>query len=48
VEWWQRRPATDPASYTAAALLGQAAYGAGVLAGCARHRTLRPLLPRRG
>lgn len=46
-EWWQRRPAEDPLSYTARGLLDQAAYGAGVLAGCARHGTGRPLLPRR-
>lgn len=46
-EWWQRRPAEDPVTYAARGLLDQAAYGAGVVAGCARHRTLGPLLPRR-
>ncbi len=47
LEWVQRRPATGPARYTGTVLLGQAAYGAGVLAGCLRHRTLVPLVPRR-
>jgi mycofactocin system glycosyltransferase len=46
LEWWQRRPPVDPLRYTGSALLGQAAYGAGVLAGCAREQTLVPLLPR--
>ena len=47
LEWLQRRPATDPASYAVTVLLGQSAYGAGVLAGCLRHRTIVPLVPRR-
>ncbi|MGZ6827259.1 MAG: hypothetical protein ACXVGH_10735, partial [Mycobacteriales bacterium] len=46
LEWWQRRPAADPVTFTAAALAGQAAYGAGVVAGCVRERTALPLLPR--
>lgn len=46
LEWAERRPAQDPVSWTAGALLGQAAYGAGVLAGCITHRTLEPLRPR--
>lgn len=46
-EWWQRRPTEDPVSFTARGLLDQAAYGAGVVAGCVLHRTARPLLPRR-
>ncbi len=46
-EWRQRRPAVDPVTYTVTTLLDQAAYGAGVVAGCLRHRTGRPLLPRR-
>jgi len=46
-EWRQRRPAEDPLSYTARGLLDQAAYGAGVVVGCLRARTARPLLPRR-
>ena len=45
-EWWQRRPAEDPVRYGGRVLLDQAAYGAGVLAGCARHRTVGPLVPR--
>lgn len=45
-EWWRRRPAVGPLRYTAIALGDQAAYGAGVVAGCARHRTWRPLRPR--
>lgn len=46
-EWRQRRPAEGPVRYTARGLLDQAAYGAGVVTGCAQHRTARPLLPRR-
>jgi mycofactocin system glycosyltransferase len=46
VEWWQRRPAVDPVSYVGATLLGQSAYGAGVLVGCLRDRTILPLTPR--
>jgi len=45
-EWWHRRPAEDPATYAGRALLDEAAYGAGVLAGCVRHRTAAPLRPR--
>ncbi|MCW2598445.1 MAG: Mycofactocin system glycosyltransferase [Frankiales bacterium] len=48
LEWLERRPATDPVRFTASTLLGQAAYGAGVLVGCVRQRTVVPLLPRRG
>ena len=47
LEWRQRRPDTDPVRYVAASLLDQAAYGAGVAAGCVRERTVVPLLPRR-
>jgi mycofactocin system glycosyltransferase len=47
-EWWQRRPAEDPVSYSARGLLDQAAYGAGVAAGCVGQRTVGPLVPRRG
>jgi hypothetical protein len=47
VEWRERRPREDLGPYVARTLLDQAAYGAGVLAGCARRRTFRPLLPRR-
>jgi mycofactocin system glycosyltransferase len=46
LEWWQRRPDVDPVRYSGSVLLGQAAYGVGVLAGCARERTLVPLRPR--
>lgn len=46
LEWWQRRPAVDPLRYSGSVLLGQAAYGAGVLAGCVREKTVVPLVPR--
>ncbi|MCW2669015.1 MAG: hypothetical protein JWO27_912, partial [Frankiales bacterium] len=42
----ERRPDAGVIGYVGEGLLEQAAYGAGVIAGCARHRTLRPLLPR--
>ena len=45
LEWWSRRPALDPARYAALRLADAAAYGTGVWAGCARERTLAPLLP---
>lgn len=43
LEWWQRRPEEDPVRYVGRALLDQAAYGAGVIAGCITHRTTVPL-----
>lgn len=46
VEQLERRPDAGVIGYVGEGLLEQAAYGAGVVAGCARHRTLRPLLPR--
>lgn len=46
LEWAERRPAADPVTYTASALLDQAAYGAGVVAGCVSRRTTAPLKPR--
>lgn len=46
LEWAGRRPKTDPVRDTVTTLLDQAAYGAGVLAGCATHRTTVPLRPR--
>ncbi len=46
VEQLERRPEASPARYVGEGLLEQAAYGAGVVAGCVRHRTWRPLLPR--
>ena len=45
LEWGQRRPALDPLRWTAASLLDDAAYCAGVWRGCARERILEPLLP---
>lgn len=45
-EWAQQRPGSDPVTVTGTALLDQAAYGAGVLAGCLRQRTAAPLWPR--
>jgi mycofactocin system glycosyltransferase len=45
LDWADRRPPLDPVRYVAARLLDDAAYSIGVWQGCARHRTLRPLLP---
>jgi hypothetical protein len=45
VEWAQRRPALDPLRWTVLALADDAAYGMGVWVGCARRRTLGPVLP---
>lgn len=45
---WQDRRTGDPVSFVAVGLLDQAAYGAGVVAGCVRHRTVAPLVPRAG
>jgi hypothetical protein len=42
---WARRRDGDPVRFTAAALADQAAYGAGVYAGCLRERTAAPVLP---
>jgi hypothetical protein len=36
----------DPVRFTLGRLADDAAYGAGVIAGCAAHRTAAPLLPR--
>jgi mycofactocin glycosyltransferase len=47
-EWSRRRPALDPLRWTLACLADDAAYGLGLWCGCMRHRTARPLLPRRG
>lgn len=46
VEWAQRRPRLDPIRWTALRILDDAAYGAGVWAGCVRERTIDPLVPR--
>lgn len=46
VERLQRRPALDLFRWMALRVLDDLAYGAGVWAGCARERTLDPLVPR--
>jgi mycofactocin glycosyltransferase len=48
LDWLDRRPPLDPVRYTAARLLDDTGYGAGVWQGCWRRRTIRPLLPRIG
>jgi mycofactocin system glycosyltransferase len=48
LDWLDRRPPLDPARYVAARLLDDIAYSLGVWQGCARRRTIRPLLPRLG
>jgi mycofactocin system glycosyltransferase len=45
-DWWRERPPLDPVRYASLRLLGDAAYGTGVLANCARRRTVAPLRPR--
>lgn len=45
LEWRRRRPRLDPLRWCGAAIADDVAYGAGVWWGCARSRTLRPLLP---
>lgn len=47
LEWAQRRPPLDPLSWVALRVLDDAAYGAGVWAGCLRERTVDPLVPRK-
>jgi hypothetical protein len=47
-EWHERGRPGDLPDYAARALVDQAAYGAGVVSGCVRHRTLAPLMPRTG
>jgi mycofactocin system glycosyltransferase len=42
---WARDRGGDPLRFTAAALADQAAYGAGVYAGCLRERIIAPVLP---
>lgn len=46
VDWLERRPALDPATYGVLHLADDAAYCAGVWLGCRRERTIGPLLPR--
>jgi mycofactocin system glycosyltransferase len=43
--WASRRPQINPVSFVAASVADDIAYGAGVWAGCARHRTLTPVRP---
>lgn len=43
--WLTRRPALDPVRFTLGHLADDAAYGLGVLTGCARERTTIPLRP---
>ncbi len=45
-DWVAHRNALDPARYAALHVLDDIAYGAGVWVGCARVRTLAPLVPR--
>ena len=45
-DWWSRRAqiGLDPVRYVALRLADDVAYGAGVWAGCVRHRTVGPLV----
>ena len=45
LDWLDRRPPLDPARYVTARLLDDLGYSLGVWQGCARRRTVRPLLP---
>jgi len=45
LDWQDRRPPLDPVRYLVARLLDDLGYSLGVWHGCARHRTVRPLLP---
>jgi hypothetical protein len=45
VEWVRSRPAVSPVRYVAGRLADDVAYGAGVYAGCLKHRTVAPLVP---
>jgi hypothetical protein len=42
---WARDRDGDPLRFTVVTLAGQAAYGAGVYAGCVRERIIAPVLP---
>jgi mycofactocin system glycosyltransferase len=44
--WRNRERTLDPVRFTAGCVADDIAYGAGVWAGCARSRTLTPLLPK--
>jgi mycofactocin glycosyltransferase len=43
--WAARRPPLDSIRYVSAAIADDVAYGAGVWAGCLKHRTIAPLRP---
>jgi mycofactocin system glycosyltransferase len=43
--WLTRRPPINPVTFVAGQIADDAAYGAGVYAGCVRHATLTPLRP---
>jgi mycofactocin system glycosyltransferase len=45
VEWRRRRPGLDPIRWSAASIVDDVAYGAGVWVGCLRARSLAPLIP---
>jgi hypothetical protein len=45
-EWRKRRPALGAATFTVASLLDEAAYGAGVWAGCRRVGNYRAVFPK--
>lgn len=45
LEWARSRPPVDPVRWTIASVAEDVAYGSGVWKGCARERTLRPVLP---
>jgi hypothetical protein len=44
--WLRKRPQLDLARFVVGHLADDIAYGAGVYAGCVRHRTSIPLRPR--
>jgi hypothetical protein len=44
-EWVSRRPRLNPVQWVIATVVEDFAHGLGVWYGCARHRTLAPLLP---
>ena len=46
LDWLQQRPKLDPLRWAFLSLCDDAAYGLGVWAGCVRHRTLEPIVPR--
>jgi hypothetical protein len=45
VAWAARRPSMSPLTFVIASIADDLAYGAGVWAGCVRHRTVAPLRP---